>query len=92
MAFYCDIAFEGALQKGVVSGLNYMVNLVKTEQALNNFTQRIETALYEFEGSQIITRVFFNLSSVFQAGLVHITKDQNDLAYVKKESMGRNYR
>lgn len=51
MAFYCDIAFEGALQKGVVSGLNYMVNLVKTEQALNNFTQRIETALYEFEGS-----------------------------------------
>jgi len=39
------------LKSGTVQSLNYIVNEVKVEQALNNFTKRIDVHMYEQEGS-----------------------------------------
>ncbi|CAD8066471.1 unnamed protein product [Paramecium sonneborni] len=62
---YCNKSFEGSLNSGMISSLNYIQHSIQTQQGINNFTKRVEASLYEQEGSQIVTRVFFSLSNQF---------------------------
>ncbi|CAD8154376.1 unnamed protein product [Paramecium pentaurelia] len=62
---YCNLSFEGSLKSGMISTLNYLQHSIQTQKAVNNFTKRAEASLYEQEGSQIVTRVFFSLSDQF---------------------------
>lgn len=72
---YCDLAFEGALNSGLINSLAFIVNTVKTQREANNFRHRTEYFLYEQEGGQVLTRVFFNLSDHLKLGLAEITQE-----------------
>ncbi|CAD8072193.1 unnamed protein product [Paramecium sonneborni] len=62
---YCNLSFDGSLKSGMINTLIYIKHSIQTQQGINNFTKRVEISLYEQEGSQIITRVFFSLSDQF---------------------------
>ncbi|CAK64035.1 unnamed protein product (macronuclear) [Paramecium tetraurelia] len=62
---YCNLSFDGSLKSGMISTLNHLLHSIQTQKAVNNFTKRVEVSLYEQEGSQIVTRVFFSLSNQF---------------------------
>ncbi|CAD8133798.1 unnamed protein product [Paramecium octaurelia] len=72
----CTLAFEGTLKQGTIQSLNYITNLVKAEQGINNFTSRLTYNLYEQEGSQVITRIFIQLNEQLSFGIEEITKAQ----------------
>ncbi|CAD8046561.1 unnamed protein product [Paramecium primaurelia] len=72
----CNLAFEGTLKQGTIQSLNYITNLIKSEQAINNFTSRLTFNLYEQEGSQVITRIFIQLNDQLSYGIEEITKMQ----------------
>ncbi|CAD8049389.1 unnamed protein product [Paramecium sonneborni] len=72
----CNLAFEGTLKQGTIQSLNYITNLIKAEQAINNFTKRLTYNLYEQEGSQVITRIFIQLNEQLSQGIEEKTKIQ----------------
>ncbi|CAD8065419.1 unnamed protein product [Paramecium primaurelia] len=82
MSLYCEKSFDGLLKSGSISVLNFMSNQIKNQQAVNNFTKRVEVNLYEMEGSQIVIRSFFRVSDEFQIGLKQITTQQNEFTLI----------
>ncbi|CAD8075508.1 unnamed protein product [Paramecium sonneborni] len=66
---YCQFSFDGSFSNGMISALNYITNYIKSQQAINNFTRRVEIQYYEAEGSQIVSRVFSNLVNQFNSSL-----------------------
>ncbi|CAD8161201.1 unnamed protein product [Paramecium octaurelia] len=82
MSLYCEKSFDGLLKTGSISVLNFMSSQIKSQQAVNNFTKRVEVNLYELEGSQIVIRSFFRISDEFQVGLKQITNEQNQFALI----------
>ncbi|CAD8065255.1 unnamed protein product [Paramecium primaurelia] len=66
---YCGLSFDGSFAKGMIVTLNYMSNLIKSQQEINNFTHRVEMQYYEQEGSQIVSRIFFVLVNQFNKSL-----------------------
>ncbi|CAD8074956.1 unnamed protein product [Paramecium primaurelia] len=82
MSLYCEKSFDGLLKQGSISVLNFMSNQIKNQQAINNFTKRVDVDLYELEGSQIVMRSFFRISDEFQIGLKQITTAQNQFTLI----------
>ncbi|CAD8166915.1 unnamed protein product [Paramecium pentaurelia] len=66
---YCSLSFDGSLSKGMITALSYISNLIKSQQAINNFTRRVEMQYYEQEGSQIVGRIFSVLVNQFNISL-----------------------
>ncbi|CAD8176377.1 unnamed protein product [Paramecium octaurelia] len=82
MSLYCQKSFDGLLKSGSIAVLNFMSNQIRIQQAINNFTKRVDVNLYELEGSQIVMRSFFRISDEFQVGLKEITTAQNQFTLI----------
>ncbi|CAD8075398.1 unnamed protein product [Paramecium sonneborni] len=68
-SIYCIQSLDGSFSKGMITTLNYMSNLIKSQQAINNFSHRVEMQYYEQEGSQIVSRIFSVLVNQFNTSL-----------------------
>ncbi|KAM3138364.1 hypothetical protein pb186bvf_009450 [Paramecium bursaria] len=76
---YCNLAFQGSIRGGLGQTLNYLKNYIIQQQAINNFTRRTQLDIYDLEGGQIITRIFFYLGQQFKEGMINLTNSQNQI-------------
>ncbi|CAD8186920.1 unnamed protein product [Paramecium pentaurelia] len=77
LTIYCSISLDGVLLKGMIPSLNYISTAIRSQQAINNFTKRMEVHFYELEGAQIICQVFSNVSQKLQQGMIDLTHKFN---------------
>ncbi|CAD8101079.1 unnamed protein product [Paramecium sonneborni] len=83
LTIYCQIALDGVLLKGMIPSLNYISTAIRNQQAINNFTKRVEVHFYELEGAQIISQVFSNVSQQLKSGMIELTQNFNHINKVK---------
>ncbi|CAD8093640.1 unnamed protein product [Paramecium sonneborni] len=77
LTVYCQISLDGVLLKGMIPSLNYISTAIRNQQAINNFTKRVEVHFYELEGAQIISQVFSNVSQQLKSGMIDLTQHFN---------------
>ncbi|CAK93992.1 unnamed protein product (macronuclear) [Paramecium tetraurelia] len=69
----CNLSLNQNLQRGISSVLIYILNSIKTERDLNQFTEKIGYDKYELEGALIFSEFIEHLNGEFYEDLKSVT-------------------
>ncbi|CAD8110591.1 unnamed protein product [Paramecium sonneborni] len=72
----CNQSLNQNLQQGISSALIYILNSIKTDRDLNQFSEKIGYDKYELEGALIFSEFIENLNDEFYQDLKNVTIQQ----------------